>query len=106
MLNIEPFRPDLIKLCRRLQVKRLDLFGSATTAFYGPTSDIDVVVEFDRTEGRLFDRYFDLKEGLEALFDRSVDVVMAESTRNPYFREAVDTSRRPVYAECDSKISL
>lgn len=99
MFNIEPFRPALILLCRRLQVKRLDLFGSATTVLYGPTSDIDVVVEFDRSAGRLFDRYFDLKEGLEALFDRSVDVVIADAIRNPYFREAVDASRRPVYVE-------
>ena len=97
MLNIEPFQPAVSQLCRRLHVKRLDLFGSATTTCYGPTSDIDVVVEFDRTAGQLFDRYFDLKEGLEALFARPVDVVMADALHNPYFKATVDASRRPLY---------
>ena len=49
-------------------------------------------------EFELIDRYFELKEGLEALFSRPADVVMIEAIRNPYFRAAADASRRPLYA--------
>jgi len=50
---------------------------------------------------RLFDRYFGLKESLEALYGRSVDLVTAGSLQNPYFIEAVNKSRRVVYAAED-----
>lgn len=98
MLNVEPFRIEVAQLCQRLGVKHLDIFGSATTTRFGPGSDVDFLVEFDRSDGQLFDRYFELKEGLEALFLRPADVVMIEAIRNPYFRAAADASRRSLYA--------
>ena len=91
--------PDL---CRRYGVARLELFGSATSdAFDAQRSDLDFLVEFDADSSRLFDRYFGLKESLEALYGRSVDLVSAGSLQNPYFIEAVNNSRRVVYAAKD-----
>lgn len=95
-----------MRLCQDLAVHRLDLFGSATTAEFGPTSDVDVLVEFDKSVGKLFDRYFSLKEGLEALFHRPVDVVMAGQLRNPYFRESVNRSQVNVYSAHDEEIVI
>jgi len=46
----------------------------------------------------LFTRYFDLKEGLERIFGRFVDVVTEESIKNPYSRAGVERSRKNVYA--------
>lgn len=97
MLDIESLQPAITRLCQRLRVKRLDLFGSATAGPFGPQSDVDVIVEFDRIDGRLFERYFELKEEMERLTARPVDVVMAEAIRNPYFKASVDASRRPLY---------
>lgn len=42
---------------------------------------------------RLFDRFFDLKESLEALYGRPADLVTVGSLQNPYFIEAVDKTR-------------
>jgi hypothetical protein len=103
MIDLKPIQPSIKILCQELAVHRLDLFGSATTAGFGPTSDVDVLVEFDKSVGKLFDRYFSLKEGLEALFHRPVDVVMDGQFRNPYFRESVDRSRVNVYSAYDEK---
>jgi uncharacterized protein len=97
MYDFEKIRPKIIRICRRLKIKRLDLFGSATGETFGPESDIDVLVAFDRKAGDLFNRYFELKESLEALVGHSVDVVVAESVRNPYFKISIDASRQNIY---------
>ena len=86
-------------LCPRDGVRRLEVFGSATTsAFDAQRSDLDLLVEFDDDPVRLFDRYFGLKESLEALYGRSVDLVTVASLRNPYFIAAVNKTRQLVYA--------
>jgi uncharacterized protein len=98
MLDIEKFESQIAELCRRLRISRLDIFGSATSEEFRAESDVDVLVRFELDGGGLFDRYFDLKEGLEGIFGRPVDVVVEDSLRNPYFKASVDRSRRTVYA--------
>jgi len=44
------------------------------------------------------DRYFGLLESLEALFGRPVDLVVASTVKNPYFRQSLDTTRTLLYA--------
>jgi predicted nucleotidyltransferase len=106
-MNDAPFdlRPaELSELCRRYGVRRLDLFGSAATGAFDPArSDIDFLVDFDEEPAGLFDRYFALKESLEALYGRPVDLVTAGSLRNPHFIAAVNETRRLVYALEDAQ---
>ena len=104
MNAVDRYRDQIAALCRRFGVRRLDLFGSATTDAFDPArSDLDFLMEFDSDPSRLFDRYFGLKESLEALYGRTVDLVTAESLQNPYFIEAVNSSRQPVYASEDAQ---
>lgn len=97
---IEQHREAVAALCRRTGARRLDVFGSAIREDFDPaTSDIDFLVEFDDLPPRAYaDAYFTLKEGLEQLFGRPVDLVTKASVENPYFRERVDAERTPVYA--------
>ena len=64
----------------RYGVRRLELFGSATTVgFDASRSDLDFLVEFLPLEpGQYANAYFGLKEDLEALFDRDVDLVKGQ----------------------------
>jgi len=79
-------------LCRRTGARRLRLFEPES-------SDLDFVVEFDAlAPAEYADSYFALKEGLEMLFGRRVDLVTAASIRNPYFRERVEAESQTVYA--------
>ena len=95
---------EIPNLCRRYGVARLELFGSATGDAFDPErSDLDFLVEFDADSSRLFDRYFGLKESLEALYGRRVDLVTTASLRNPYFINAVNKSRQLVYAAEDAQ---
>ena len=98
MFDTDPLKPAISELCRRLRVTKLDVFGSATTDDFGPDSDVDVVVRFERCARDLFTRYFDLKEGLEELFGRPVDVIVEDALKNPYFKTAVNHTRKEVYA--------
>lgn len=80
-------------------VSRLRIFGSALTDSFSPaTSDIDLLVEFTGDVPNAFDTYFDLKEDLEIHFDRSVDLVVADAIRNPYFRSEVEQQAEVIYA--------
>jgi predicted nucleotidyltransferase len=93
-------RPEVEDLCRVLGVRRLDVFGSAVgDSFDVVSSDVDVLVEFDAGPGfDYFGSYFALKEGLERIFDRPVDLVSDSSIRNPYFRQRVMKTREQLYA--------
>ena len=59
-------------------VTRLGLFGSAVRGEATETSDLDFVVEM---EDVTFDSYMDLKEFLEELFGRKVDLVMNDAIK-------------------------
>ncbi len=94
---VESRRQQIQALCRELSVRRLDVFGSAVSdAFDTETSDVDVLVEFEAATD--FDRYFALKEGLEKILGRPVDVVTITGLTNPYFRQRVMQTRQMIYA--------
>jgi hypothetical protein len=57
-----------------------------------------LLVEFDANSSDLFSRYFGLKESLEALYGRDVDLVTVGALRNPFFIESVNKTRQLVYA--------
>ena len=97
---IEQHREEVAALCRRMGARRLDVFGSAARSDFDPTSsDLDFLVEFDDLPpARYADAYFVLKESLEALFDRPVDLVTDAGLENPYFRDRVIAERKLVYA--------
>ena len=88
-------------LCREVEVVRLEVLGSAATGDFDPArSDVDFLVEYapETDLGPWMKRYFDLKDRLEQLLGRPVDLVMAGALRNPYFIRSVNESRRLLYA--------
>src|ERR1700751_4667846 len=98
--EIELHREELRGLCRRFHVRRLDLFGSAARGDFDPEhSDVDFLVEFDREhpEALSFNTYFGLREALEALLGRPVDLVEPGAVRNPYLKASIDGSWEPVF---------
>ena len=97
---IEVHRTEIDELCRRYGVRRLELFGSATSARFDPSgSDVDFLVEFaDLQDSSYAEAYFGLAEALEALLGRTVDLVMISAVTNPYFLEDIASSRTLLYA--------
>ena len=91
---------EIAELCRRYQVQKLDVFGSAANGEFDPeSSDVDFLVTYqpDADLGPWASRYLELEEALAELLGRRVDLVFDQEFRNPYFREAVEESRTPFY---------
>ena len=92
-------REDVVRLCRRHGVARLEVFGSATDDSFDPEhSDLDFLVTFAPcAPGEHYERYFGLVESLESLFGRPVDLVEASAMRNPYFVRSVNETKALLY---------
>ena len=85
--------------CRAHGATRLTMFGSATSdRFDSLSSDVDFLVEFAPGDEDAFDAYFGLKEDLEQLLGRPVDLVMANAIRNPHFAASAADGAEEVYA--------
>ena len=91
---------EVAQLCRQFRVKRLDVFGSASTGqFDARTSDLDFLVLFDSLPPKEHaDAYFGLLCELQELFSPNVDLVEFEAINNPYFLQTVEETRSVLYA--------
>ena len=92
-------REQLADVCRRLGVRRLEVFGSAATERFEPLrSDVDLLVQFGETSAGPLDEYFGLKTQFEAALSRPVDLLISGAVRNPYVLAGIEASRKLVYA--------
>jgi len=99
MLDMKPYEDELKKICTELQLARLDLFGSATTDNFGPDSDLDIIVSFkNNADINHFDNYFLLKNRLQNIFHRPIDIIIEGSVKNPYLKESIAQTRTNIYA--------
>ena len=98
--QIRQAKSELAEICRRHNVRRLDLFGSAVGPNFDPrTSDLDFLVEFGPfTKGGYSEHYFALIEDLQSLFGRPVDLLVSRAVRNPYLLESINRTRESLYA--------
>jgi predicted nucleotidyltransferase len=98
--GIEAKRAELADLCRHQRVATLELFGSATGPAFDPArSDLDFLVRFQSMPPvEHADCYFGLREDLESLFARPVDLVELAPIRNPYLLKAIEPTRVLLYA--------
>jgi uncharacterized protein len=95
---VESKRAEIAALCRELGVRRLDIFGSAVTEHFDTDrSDVDVLVEVEQ-EQLTMANYFALRNGLQRILGRDVDVLDIGSLRNPYVRSEVMATREVLYA--------
>lgn len=89
-------------LCMRHGVERLYLFGSILSSSFSEKSDIDFLVSFKDIELLKYaDNYFNFKFSLEELFNRPVDLLEAQSIKNPYFLEVLNETKKLVYGSRD-----
>ena len=92
--NIE----DLKMLCTMYNVEKMYLFGSALNSNFNKKSDIDLLVKFKSFDlSKYFDNYMDLKERLEKLFGRQVDLVEEQTLRNPILINSINKSKELIY---------
>jgi predicted nucleotidyltransferase len=78
----------------------MELFGSATGEHFDScNSDLDFLVTLEDLEpGEYAEAYFGLLEALQELFQRSIDLVVASTVKNPYFLKEIQKTRTLLYA--------
>ncbi|HKM68847.1 MAG TPA: nucleotidyltransferase domain-containing protein [Pseudomonadota bacterium] len=91
--------PAITELCRRFGVRRLDLFGSAATGRFDlRRSDLDFLVEFEEMPpGSYAKACFGLRQSLERLFGRPIDLLTEPALANPYLRRQIESEKRTLY---------
>ena len=97
---IRQHRLVLSDICRKYDVKRLDLIGSAARGdFAEERSDLDFLVEFEDGAWQGSPRqYFGLLHALEDLFQRHIDLIERSAVESPLFLEVAEKDRELVYA--------
>jgi hypothetical protein len=89
---------EIAGFCRRWRILELSLFGSVVRADFGPDSDIDVLLTFEsQVTWSLLD-LVQMREELESLFERAVDLVEEAALRNPVRRRAILREKEVIYA--------
>jgi uncharacterized protein len=95
--EIESRRADIARMCARLGVRRLELFGSGTRS--ASPRDLDFLADLgERPPAEYAAVYFALREELEKLFAKPVDLVTPAGLANPYFRQRVEQEKTLLYA--------
>ena len=98
--TIESKHAELIELCRKYGIVRMDVFGSVLRDDFEPgRSDVDLLVDFGpRDPYTIADAYFDMLDELRELFDGPVDLVMVGAIKNRYILADIERSKRLLYA--------
>lgn len=91
---------ELHRIFRAHHVIKAEVFGSVLTSDFNDSSDVDQLVSFsDRVDVLDYsDNYFNLKEALEALLKRRVDLLSERSLKNPVLIESINQSKQRFYA--------
>jgi hypothetical protein len=92
---VEEKLPNLIRICQRSGIRRLELYGSAARDEFQPAaSDLDFIAAFDESAQRGgFQPYLNVLREREALFGHKVDLLEADALTNPFLWDAIEQDR-------------
>ena len=94
-------KPKISEICKRYNVRKLELFGSAVTenGFNEAQSDFDFAVEFLKPRKlKPLDEFFGLKSELTELLGRPIDLVELSAVKNPYILKSIEDAKETVFA--------
>lgn len=86
----------IIDLCKKYHIITLWVFGSILTPRFSKESDVDFLVEFDRSKIDLLDMadvFFGFMEEMESLLNRKIDLVEYNAIKNKYFKAEIDQTK-------------
>lgn len=86
------------QICKEHRVKSFSVFGSVLTDSFSSDSDIDFVVDFDENNPiKYTDLYFQLKDKLEQILMRKIDLIEERGIKNSFLRKEFDESKVVIY---------
>lgn len=92
---------ELTKICESLNIKRMNVFGSAVSGKFNKESDIDFLIKFSEelTGEQYAENYFKLHYKLRELFNREIDIITEPTLSNPFFIESINNSKQLIYED-------
>jgi len=84
--------------CRRWKITEFSLFGSVLRDDFRPDSDVDVLVTFSTDAAWSSFDLVDMRDQLQQIFARDVDLVEEAGLRNPFRRAAILREKQVIYA--------
>ncbi len=93
-------RDSIVAICRKYDVEKLEIFGSAArrTDFDPTTSDVDFLVLFSLPWFPGVAKRFDgMRRDLHKELGRKVDLIESDAIRNPYRRKSINRDREVIY---------
>lgn len=98
MSIIDQNKDQITALCNMHKVAKLFVFGSVLTNKFKKSSDIDFLVDFNNVDLYEYaDNYFNLKNSLESLLNRPIDLLEDKAIKNPFLRQSIDSSKQLIY---------
>jgi uncharacterized protein len=94
-------KETIAEFSRKWKITEFALFGSVLREDFRPDSDVDVLVTFSPDSDWGVEHLLDMKEELEVLFGRAVDLVekrLVEESRNYIRRKHILSHMEAVYA--------
>jgi uncharacterized protein len=98
--SIAKHNDEIVALCRKHGILRLEIFGSAArgTDFDEIKSDVDLIARFDyKNRKQTFVEYQDFVDDLEKLVGRRIDLSEDVPIKNPFLKDSINKSRELLY---------
>lgn len=90
---IEQHRDAILRIAAKYGARNVRVFGSIIRGDATDTSDIDILIDLDSNRSLL--DHVGLKQELEELLDRNVDIVV-EGGISPYLEEQIHSEAVPL----------
>jgi hypothetical protein len=96
-IQIELPMEKIRTFCKKWKITEFSLFGSVLREDFCLDSDIDVLVTFESNAPWSLWDLMDMRDELQKIFGRSVDLVEKEGLRNPFRRHEILKTHEVVY---------
>ena len=98
---------EFISLCKEHQVGKLYAFGSSTRDDFNDESDIDLLVEIETNDPLKKGEFLlSLWDKFEVFFHRKVDLLTANTIKNPYLKRNIERNKILIYDGKGSQIFI
>lgn len=105
--HLEKSHSAVIQALQAHGVIKAYLFGSALTPDFRSDSDMDLLVTFGDVPLLDFaDNFFGLKEKLETVLGRRVDLVIEKDLRNPYLIASINRTKKLLYDRSGEEVAV
>ncbi len=106
MIISDEIQERINSACKIHFVETMYLFGSAASGNMNKNSDVDILVKFtDMNLYHYFDNLLSLKDSLESIFNRPVDLLEEQAIKNPYLKNSIDNNKKLLYGRESSQMA-